>query len=96
MNSCRTLKKKSDRHHSKQPCRCAFGVVIVFDSARATFAAVAHCRHNIGHSKKLIILSYKYILTSQMRPDYNRYIKVYIRWPCKSLDLTMHNDDSEH
>ena len=87
--------EESDRHYYKQPCRCAIGVVIVFDSAHATFAAIARCRHNIDCSKIRFTLSYKCILTSQIGSNYNRYIKVH-KMTVKSLDLTMHNDDSEH
>jgi hypothetical protein len=36
------FEKKGDCHHYKWPHHCAFGMVIVFDSTGATFAAVAH------------------------------------------------------
>jgi hypothetical protein len=49
--------EKSDRHHSKWPRHCAFGMVIVFDSTSATFAAVAQHQYDISHSKKIIDIS---------------------------------------
>jgi hypothetical protein len=90
-------RRKSDHHHSEQPCHCVFGMVIA--TALVQLLLLLHIANTtyLRHSKKnIIILSYKYILTGQIGPNYNRYIKVYIRWPCKSLDLTMHNNDSKH
>ena len=91
-NFCRTLKNKSDR---KWPRRCALGMVIVFDSAGAAFAVVAHRRHSISHSKKIDIFSHlSKSLSNRLDSTMTSILKYGMAM--QSLDLTVHNNDNEH